>query len=122
LSHQPPVVLDYAELWRAADKIVYSTTLTAPTTSRTRIERAFDPAAVRALKQAAAADITVGGPGLAAHALWAGLVDEVQLYVNPVVIGGGKPFLPEALTFALVLVSEHRFANGVLHLRYDVVR
>jgi dihydrofolate reductase len=118
----PAAALDYAQLWQAADKLVYSTTLQAPATAKTRIERVFDPAAVRALKEAARADVSVGGPELAAHAFRAGLVDEVQLYVTPVVVGGGKPFLPRGAGFGLSLVSEHRFANGVLHLRYETVR
>src|SRR5689334_9572647 len=93
--NQSPVVLDYAKLWQAADKIVYSTTLEAVSSARTRIERTFDPEAVRAMKDAADRDLGVGGPALAVHAFRAGLVDEVRLFVNPVIIGGGNRFLPD---------------------------
>ena len=117
---QPPVVADYARLWQAADKIVYSTTLTAVRSARTRVERTFDPDAVRALKDSAARDLSIGGPTLAAHAFRAGLVDEVRLFVTPVVVGGGTPFLPERLRFGLRTLDEHRFGGGVVYLRYRV--
>jgi dihydrofolate reductase len=112
------VSLDYAKLWQAADKIVYSTTIETVGTARTRIERSFDPDAIRALKATADRDITVGGPDLAAHALRAGLVDEINLYVGPVVVGGGKPALPSDLFLSLELLDERRFGNGVVYLRY----
>src|SRR5690348_17039685 len=115
---EPPVIHDYAAIWRAADKVVYSRTLDAPRTPRTRIEREFDPSAVRALKDAAAADLSIGGSELAGHALRAGLVDEVGLFLSPVVVGGGTPALPAGLRLGLELIDERRFANGVVHVRY----
>jgi dihydrofolate reductase len=113
-----PVELDYARVWQSADKVVYSTTLQATASARTRIERTFDPDAVRALKEAATADLSVGGADLAADAFRAGLVDEVGLFLNPVVVGGGKRALPDGVRLDLELRSEHRFANGVIYLRY----
>jgi riboflavin biosynthesis pyrimidine reductase len=115
-----PQTRDYAELWRAAEKVVYSTTLTEVTTSRTRLERAFEPDAVRALKADAASDITIGGPGLAGHALAAGLVDECHLFLHPVSVGGGTPALPLGVRVQFELLSERRFASGAVHLRYRV--
>jgi len=111
-------VLDYIKLWRAADKIVYSTTLAAPSSARTRIARAFDPHAVRAMKEAAGRDLSIGGPELAAHAFRAGLVDEVRLFANPVIVGGGRRFLPDGVREDLELLDERRFDNGVVYLRY----
>ncbi|MEV4623503.1 dihydrofolate reductase family protein [Asanoa sp. NPDC049573] len=119
-DEETAVTRDYARIWQAADKIVYSSTLDATASARTVIERAFDPDGVRRLKKAATADISVGGPGLAAHALAAGLVDEIHLYLNPVVVGGGTRALPAGLRQNLTLADEHRFANGVVHLRYAV--
>ena len=118
LAEQSAVMRDFAELWQAADKIVYSTTLEKVSTTRTRIERAFDPEAVRKLKAAAAADIGVGGPDLAGHAFQAGLVDECHLFVTPIVVGGGNQALPSDVRLELELVDERRFAGGVVHLRY----
>ncbi len=118
LPDQSPATLDFAAIWQAADKIVYSTTLQQPSSARTRIARDFDPAAIRRLKAAAAQDITVGGPTLAAQALKAGLIDECQLFISPVVVGGGTPALPAALRLPLELLEEHRFGNGVIFLRY----
>jgi dihydrofolate reductase len=115
-----PVERDYAELWRAADKVVYSTTLPEVTTTRTRLERSFEPDAVRALKDSADRDLGIGGPGIAAHALAAGLVDRVHLYLNPVVVGGGTAALPDGVRTGLELVDEHRFGNGVVYLAYRV--
>jgi dihydrofolate reductase len=115
---EPAAMRDYAEIWRAADKFVYSRTLEEPRTPRTRIEREFDPSAVRALKDAAAADLSIGGSELAGHALRAGLVDEVGLFLSPVVVGGGTPALPAGLRLGLELIDERRFANGVVHVRY----
>jgi dihydrofolate reductase len=121
-TDEPVVIQDYATLWRAADKVVYSGTLDAVTTNRTRLERSFDPATVRAMKEAADTDLSVGGPGLAAHALSAGLIDEISLYLNPIVVGAGTPALPEQVSVDLVLEDEHRFDNGVVYLRYRVGR
>jgi dihydrofolate reductase len=119
-SNQPPPMLDYAQLWQAADKIVYSTTLQAVSSARTRIERTFDPSAVQAMKDAAERDLSVGGPVLAAHALRAGLVDEVRMFVYPLVVGGGNRFLPDRLRLNLHLLDERRFDNDVVYLRYRV--
>jgi dihydrofolate reductase len=115
-----PVGLDYATLWRAADKIVYSTTLQAASSARTRIERTFDPNAVRAMKDAADRDLSIGGPALATHAFRAGLVDEIRLFVSPIIVGGGNPFLPGQLRLNLRLLDERRFDSGVVYLRYQV--
>jgi dihydrofolate reductase len=117
---EPPAIRDYAAIWRAADKVVFSRTVDGPRTARTRIERAFDPAAVRAMEDAAAADLSIGGPELAAEALRAGLVDEVHLFLSPVVVGGGNPALPSGLRVALELLDERRFANGVIYVAYAV--
>jgi dihydrofolate reductase len=115
-----PVVRDYGELWRAADKVVYSATLDAVSTPLTRLERSFEPAAVRALKDAADADLSVGGATLGASALRAGLVDECRVYLAPVVVGGGTPWLPDGLRLRLRLLDEQRFAGDMIHLRYAV--
>ncbi|MGH2814922.1 MAG: dihydrofolate reductase family protein [Actinomycetota bacterium] len=115
---QSPGTREFAEIWQAADKVVYSTTLEAASTTRTRIERDFDPEAVRQLKAAAERDLTVGGPTLAAHAITAGLVDEYQLFVWPVVVGGGKRFLPDRARLQLELLDERRLGNGAVYLRY----
>ena len=116
LEGQSPVVLDYTRIWRAADKIVYSTTLRAASTARTRIESRFDPEAVRAMKQQG--DVSVGGPGLAASAIRAGLVDEYQVFVTPVVVGGGTSIFPAGVRAGLDLADQRRFASGVVYLRY----
>jgi len=118
LADQPPFMQDFAEIWQAADKIVYSKTLQTVSSARTRIERDFDPEAVRQMKASAGRDITVGGPDLAAQALKAGLVDECHLLVTPIVVGGGKQFLPDAVRLKLDLLDERRFGNGVVHLHY----
>jgi dihydrofolate reductase len=117
---EPDYVRDYAELWRAADKVVYSRTLDAVTTPRTRLEPAFDPVVVGRLVADADRDVSIGGPGLAAVALAAGLVDELRVLVTPVVVGGGTPWLPDAVRVDLDLADEHRFDNGVVQLRYAV--
>jgi dihydrofolate reductase len=117
---RPEVLRDYAGIWRAADKIVYSSTLESPTTARTRIEREFDPEAVRAMKTSSERALSVGGPHLAARAFEAGLVDEVRLFLNPVVIGRGNRALPDGVRLRLELVDERRFGNGVVHLHYRV--
>ena len=113
-----PAMRDYATIWRASEKIVFSTTLTQVTTARTRIEREFDPEAVRALKDAADTDLGIGGPHIAAEALRAGLVDEIGLLKSPVVVGGGNPALPDGMRIDLELLDERRFGNGVVYLRY----
>jgi dihydrofolate reductase len=118
VAHMPPAVQDYAEIWRAADKVVYSTALEAVSTARTHLERAFEPDAVRRLKAEAAADISVGGPGLAAQAIEADLVDEYQLFVAPVLVGGGTPWLPGGIRLDLELLDERRFPSSVVFLRY----
>jgi dihydrofolate reductase len=118
LAEQSPVMRDFAELWQAADKIVYSTTLATPSTARTRIERTFDPEAVRELKAAADRDLLVGGPELAAQAFAAGLVDECHLFLAPIMVGGGKRSLPDHVRLQLELLDERRFGNGMVHLRY----
>jgi dihydrofolate reductase len=117
---EPPTVNDYAELWRATDKIVYSTTLETASSGRTRIERTFDPGTVHAMKDAADRDLSIGGPGLAAHALKAGLVDEVSTFVYPVIVGGGNRFLPDRVRTRLQLLDERTFTSGVVYLRYGV--
>jgi dihydrofolate reductase len=116
-----PASRDFAEIWRAAEKIVYSRSLETVSSARTRIEREFDPDAVRRLKQAAQADITIGGPELAGHALSHGLVDECDLFLGPVLVGGGKRALPDQVRAQLELLDERRFRNGVVHLRYRVL-
>lgn len=121
-DNQPAVVRDYTALWQAADKIVYSSTLAVPSSQRTRIERSFDPEAVRALKSTAAGNLSVGGPQLAAQAFAAGLVDEVQMFISPVVVGGGTRYLPDDLTLTLELKDEYAFRNGVVYLGYSVHR
>lgn len=120
LPDQPPVELAWARQWQAAEKIVYSTTLSDVQSARTRIARAFDPDAIRALKDASAQDLTIDGPTLAAQALRAGLVDEIQPIVCPVVVGGGRRFFPDGLRLDLALLEERRFAGGALVLRYAV--
>jgi dihydrofolate reductase len=118
LADQSRVMRDFAELWQAADKIVYSKTLETPSSARTRIEPDFDPAAVRQLKTQAERDISVGGPELAAQAIKVGLVDEFHLFLVPIVVGGGNQALPDHVRLNLELLDEHRFGNGVVHLRY----
>jgi dihydrofolate reductase len=108
----------WTELWRAAEKVVYSTSLKAVSSARTRLEPAFYAAAVRAMKDSADRDITIGGPDLAAQAFKAGLVDECQLFLTPVIVGGGKAALPDDVHLPLQLVDERRFANGVVFLHY----
>jgi len=119
MADPDPVMRDYAEIWRAADKIVYSKTLAEASSARTRIERDFDPEAIRQLKAAADRDLAVGGPTLAADALRAGLVDEIQLLLNPIVVGGGNPALPDGVRLELKLMDERRFGNGVVFVRYS---
>jgi dihydrofolate reductase len=113
-----PIMRDYAEIWRGAEKIVYSSTLEQVSSARTRIERAFDPDAVRELKRTAGADLSIGGPELAALALKAGLVDDLHLLLSPVIVGGGTRALPDGVRLDLELVDERRFSDGAVHLRY----
>ena len=109
---------DFADIWKAADKVVYSRTLDAASTERTRLEREFDPDAVRALKESSERDLAIGGPGLAASAFRAGLVDELQLFIAPAIVGGGTPSLPAGVRLDVELVEERRFDGGMAYLRY----
>ncbi len=120
LAAQSPLLRDFAELWQAADKIVYSKTLEAVSTRKTRIERNFDPEAIRQLKEAAQHDMLIGGPEVAAHAFRSGLIDECHLFLTPVVVGGGKQSLPTNVRLVLELLEERRFGNGMVFLRYRV--
>ena len=115
---QSDLMADFANVWQRAGKVVYSTTLHEVSTANTRLERRFDPDAVRAMLTSAASDVTVAGPTLAAHAFNAGLVDEYQLFVYPVIVGRGKPAFPIDARAQLELLEEHRFDNGVVYLRY----
>jgi dihydrofolate reductase len=115
-----PIVLDFAQIWQGADKVVYSTTLDSVSTQRTRLQHTFDPAAVAAMTKAADRDVSIGGAALAATAFAAGIVDDVYLYLNPIAVGGGKPALPG--TVRLELVDERRFTGGVVYLHYTVRR
>jgi dihydrofolate reductase len=118
---QPAVIVDYARVWQAAEKVVYSSTLEQVSSARTTIERTFDPEAVRKLKASSSDDLSVDGPGLAAHALRAGLVDEISMFVAPAIVGGGNPFFPRDLRLDLELLDEQRFAgSGTAFLRYAV--
>ncbi|GAA2068050.1 dihydrofolate reductase family protein [Streptomyces albiaxialis] len=114
----PPHILEYARDWQAAEKIVYSTTLESVSSTRTRIERTFDPEAVRALKAASDHDLTVDGPNLAAQAIAAGLVDEYHLFITTSVVGGGKRFFPDGVRLDLELVGQRAFASGLIHAHY----
>jgi dihydrofolate reductase len=118
----PPEAEDYARVWLAADKIVYSRTLAAPTTARTRIERDFVPDVVRRMVDASPTDVSIGGAELAAQALRAGIVDELHLYLNPIIVGGGTPALPAGGHAQLTLLHEHRFRGGVVHVHYRLHR
>jgi dihydrofolate reductase len=118
LAERSPVMGDFAETWQAADKVVYSRTLEAVSTARTRMERDFDPEAVRQMKASAGGDISVSGPDLAAHAFRAGLVDECHLFVVPILVGGGKRSLPDDVRMRLELLDERRFGGGMVYLHY----
>lgn len=118
---QPEVTREFAQIWQAAEKIVYSRTLQAVSSARTRIEREFDPEAIRRLKESSEADITIGGPELAGRAMSAGLIDECHLLLNPIVLGGGKRALPDNLRMRLELLGERRFRRGIIHLHYRVI-
>jgi dihydrofolate reductase len=117
---QPDHIRAFASSWREADKVVFSRTLALVGTPRTRLEREFDPESVRRMKESAQRDLSIGGPGLAAHALTAGLVDECRLFLAPVLVGGGKRALPDGLRADLELIAERRFESGFVHLRYRV--
>jgi len=119
-ADQAAVSRDYAELWRAAEKIVFSRALRTVSSARTRIVPEFDPATIRKLKKSATRDITVGGAQLAGEAMAAGLVDECHLFLSPVLVGGGKSALPDKVRAQLELLDEHRFKGGVVHLHYGV--
>ena len=118
LADPPPVIRDFTGIWRAADKVVFSTSLETTSTARTRIERSFDPEAVRRLKATAAREIGVGGADLAGQAIAAGLVDEIRMFLAPVVVGGGTRFLPDGVRLKLDLLDERRFGHGMVYLRY----
>ena len=120
LAAHSGLMADFANVWQAATKVVYSTTLVAVVTARTRLERTFDPAALRDMKASASSDLTVGGAELAAHAFRAGLVDECQLLIRPVLVGGGKPALPSGVRAGLELLDNRRLSKGVVYLRYRV--
>jgi dihydrofolate reductase len=115
---EPQVIADFAQIWRAADKIVYSRSLETPRSARTRIERAFDPEAIRRLKATSDRDLSIGGPDLAAEAFRAGLVDEVHLFLNPIIVGGGTAALPTGVRVPLELIAERRFGSGVVYVAY----
>ena len=116
-----PVELEYAQVWQAADKVVYSRTLEDVSSSRTRLEREFDPRAVAQLKASAERDLSIGGPELAAHGFRAGLIDECHLFLSPVVVGGGNKAMPDGVRVQFELLDERRFGNGVVHLHYRAV-
>jgi dihydrofolate reductase len=120
-AEESPAMKDFARIWQAADKIVYSTTLQTASTARTRIERRFDADAVLQMKARDPRDMLIGGAELAAHAIRAGLVDEYHLFVAPAVVGGGKPWLPDGVRLRLELVDERRFGNEMVYLRYGAV-
>jgi dihydrofolate reductase len=122
LAEQSPLMRDFAQIWQASDKIVYSKTLEAVSTARTRIERDFNPEAIRQMKALARQDLIVGGPDLAAQAFKAGLVDECHLFVAPVVVGGGKRSLPDNVRLRLELLDERRFESGMVYLYYRTRR
>jgi dihydrofolate reductase len=120
LAARSELMADFANVWQAADKVVFSTTLDAASTARTRLERSFDPTSVRDLKASATSDLTIGGAHVAGHALDAGLVDELHLFIHPIVVGGGKPGLPSNVRFDVELLDHRRFSNGVLYLSYRI--
>jgi dihydrofolate reductase len=121
LADEPAPIQDFAEIWRAADKIVFSRTLESVSSARTRLEREFDPDAIRRLKEQGANDLAVAGPGLAGEAIKAGLVDEYQLFLAPVIVGGGKRALPGDVRLDLELLDERRFDSGMVYVRYSAV-
>jgi dihydrofolate reductase len=121
VAGEPDVIRDFAAIWRAADKVVYSRSLEEAASARTRIEHEFDPAAVRRMKAAASRDLGIGGPELASQAFAAGLVDECHLFLMPVLVGGGKRALPDGIRVDLELLDERRFRSGAVHLRYRTI-
>jgi len=120
-GNEPPYIVEFGELWRGSDKVVYSTTMGPLSAARTRIERAFEPAAIRRMKDELVGDISIAGPTLAAQAIAAGLVDEYQLFVVPVVVGGGTRCLPDGIRLDLQLVEQRRFDNGTMYVSYRPV-
>ncbi len=118
LAAQSELMADFANVWQAADKVVYSTTLAVVSTAKTRLERSFDPESISDIKASATSDLTVGGANLASHAFKAGLIDECRLFIHPVAVGGGKPALPREMRTELELLDERRFSNGVVYVRY----
>jgi dihydrofolate reductase len=122
LENQSAVIVDYANIWRAANKVVYSHTLVTPVSERTRIESEFDPETVATMKADSGADLLIGGANIGAQALAAGLVDEIHQYLAPVIVGGGKRFVPPGLQLHLALIDERTFSNGMVQLSYEVLR
>jgi dihydrofolate reductase len=122
LAAQSDLRADFAQVWQAGDKVVYSTTLDAVSTAKSRLERRFDPDSVREMKNAASRDLTVGGANLAAQAFRDGLVDECHLFISPVIIGRGKPSLPSDVRIRLELLDERRFDNGIVYVRHRIQR
>ena len=120
LAAESPLRSDFAGIWQAANKIVYSRTLPAASTRKTRLERDFDPEAIRQLKETVKQDILIGGAELAAHAFRSGLIDECHLFLLPIIVGGGKQALPDNVRLELDLLEERRFGSGVVFLRYQV--
>jgi dihydrofolate reductase len=120
LADQSPLFRDFAQVWQAADKLVYSRTLETASTRKTKIKRSFDPAAIRQLKESAGQDIHIGGAELAAHAFRADLIDECHLFIKPIIVGGGKTALPGNIRVGLELLDERRFGNGEVYLRYQI--
>ncbi len=118
LAADSPITRDFAEIWQAANKIVYSRTLQTVSTRKTKLERNFDPEAIRQLKEAVEQDILIGGPEIAAHAFRSRLIDECHLFLTPIIVGGGKPSLPDHVRLDLELLEERRFGNGMVFLRY----
>jgi dihydrofolate reductase len=120
LAAENPLRRDFAEIWQAANKIVYSRTLPAASTRKTQLEPDFDPEAIRQLKETVEQDILIGGAELAAHAFRSGLIDECHLFLIPIIVGGSKPALPNNIRLELELLEERRFGNGMVYLRYQV--
>jgi dihydrofolate reductase len=120
LAGQSPLMRDFAQVWQAADKIVFSRTLEAVSTRKTQIERNFDPEAIQRLKESVEQDIHIGGAELAAQAFLSGLIDECHLFILPIIVGGGKPALPDNVRLELELLDERRFDNGAVYLRYRI--
>jgi len=117
---EPSAGQEFAKMWQATDKIIYSRSLENVSTARTKLEREFDPAAIRRMKADASRDIAVSGPTLAGQALKLGLVDECHLFLSPIVVGGGTPALPDNVRVQLELLDQRRFGNGVVHVHYRV--